>query len=144
MSVSSEIRALAREVLSDGNSHGIDEIKRAVVERGIVLPKSNNTVRAALHFMKKRGELVSITPGVYKLTDQPPSEPSVQLSPTPSVQLSPFTVEELEQIRLRLESTIGELRKFDWISCSNAELETARKTAVLIQQIGTLTKRLRS
>ena len=136
MSASSEIRIVAREILSDGEAHGIDEIKRAVAERGIDLPKSSNMVRASLHFMKKRGELISITPGIYKLVD-------FQQAPVPPVQVLPFTVEELEQFRSRLERTVSSLREFDWIGCSNSELEAARKQAALIQQIGMLTKRLR-
>ena len=72
-------------------------------------------------------------PGVYRL--------AAAMEGDETAPVTPFSLEELAAEKRRLERTIQEIKAFDWLRCSDAELQRAREKATLLRQMADLLRR---
>ncbi|MBO1679067.1 hypothetical protein [Bittarella massiliensis (ex Durand et al. 2017)] len=133
MSMAGEIRRAARQVYADGQAHENAEVRDELARRGFPVPSDSAALRSVLHQMKERGEIELVRPGVYRLTAVTEGDETASSLP--------FSLEELAAQKQRLERTIQEIKAFDWLRCSDAELQRAREKAALLRQMADLLRR---
>lgn len=129
MSKTSEIREIIRQVLSDGAEHSVEDVWAECVRQEVISSKERSIVRGALYYMKQRGEVRALSSGIYRMCSE-------EETPEPeAVQIGALTLEELKAFSCRMEQTCRELKQFNWILCSDAELEQAREKVLLLRRI---------
>lgn len=124
MSKNSEIKNLIIELLDDKKVHTTEEIRIEVYKRNIVNPEEKNdaAIRNALYLLKKEKIIVnSGKKGEYRLQNNFVKNVDEKEKYKHAVNLLLKRVEELE--------------KFDWLNCTNDELEEARRDAMLLRRI---------
>ena len=129
MSKSSEIRTIIRHLLSDGADCSVEDVWNECVKQAVISPKERSIVRAALYYMKQRGEITALPTGKYQAC-RDMKEPG-----TEQLRICALDLAELQEFDRRIEQTCQELRHFNWIMCSDSELEQAREKVFLLRQI---------
>lgn len=133
MSMAGEIRRAARHVYADGQAHENAEVRDELARRGFPVPSDSAALRSVLHQMKGQGEIELVRPGVYRL--------AAAMEGDEAAPVTPFSLEELAAGKRRLERTIQEIKAFDWLRCSDVELQRAREKAALLRQMADLLRR---
>ena len=101
-------------MLQDGKIHTIDEIYNECVEKGMINVEDKGSVRSAIFTLKAENKrFVAVEKGKYKLNDIDEEENTMG--------------DEFEKALESIKKRINELKKFNWVTCSDEELNTARK-----------------
>lgn len=126
MSLVAEITKVIREVLMDGKVHSLSEIKAKIEKQNVKIKKGSSALRSTIYKMKQRGEIVALEPGVYRL-----EQSRIAMLDEQKI----FSVQELQKILPRLKSTMQTLKNFNWMQCSEIELNEAREKAMLLENM---------
>lgn len=119
MSQLSDVRELITELLNDEKTHTAQEIINLAIEKSIIDQENVTAVRNAVYRMNKEKEIVTVEKGVYKKRNIP----------------SDFvSAEKFEESIDNIEKKMNELLKFDWVNCSNEELDIAREQANVLKK----------
>ena len=130
MTVGKQIKAIILKLLSDGNTHSMQEIKDYVLSQNIILDKTSTLIRNILHNLKKEyPNLTNPSRGVYRLLlDE-------------NTQNDHYA--ELNNSIATIEQTLLECQTFNWYSCSDEELKVARtKVKMLLRLANAITSKL--
>ncbi len=111
MTKGAAIRKIIYDVLADGEIHSATEIKNKAIESGIMIDEKSTSLRNAIYHIKREDtNFKTVDRGMYVLTSNT-SEESV------------ICFEEALRI---IEIEITKLRNFNWLTCSEQELNVAR------------------
>lgn len=123
MSKSKEIKKIIMEILKDGEVHTAEEIRMACLERGIIGSEEANIVRGAVFSLKKENEnFVAVEKGRYKLEKEKDLEKCIEK-------------DEFEEVIKYLRKKINMFKNFNWITCTDEELEVSRKQIMLLRDL---------
>lgn len=119
-----DIREVLADLMADQEWHTIEEIEKKCEEKGITLGGKRNSIYGVIHQLKKKGEVETSGTGQYKIcidkmsgTDNKVAELEVEYN---------NEEEELEKSIKKIEAYLERYRKFNWINCSEEELQKAR------------------
>lgn len=120
MKKSAQVKKYILELLSDGKEYTTTEIKEYILSKNIKLEKNSTLIRNVLYNLKRENSSFTNTErGKYKLISKP------------STLQNDYS--ELKNAISIIEKNLKEYKHFNWISCSDLELEIARsKTQMLI------------
>lgn len=120
MKKSAQVRKYILELLSDGKEYTTTEIKEYILSKNVKLEKNSTLIRNVLYNLKHENpSFTNIDRGKYKLISNPPTLQN--------------NYSELKNAISIIEKNLQEYKHFNWISCSDLELEIARsKTQMLI------------
>ena len=117
-----EIRKVIMNVLSDQQWHKLDELQIECEEAGITFEGGRGPVYNVTHQLKKKGKIEGNGMGEYKMHVQSKecceNEDVAGTSKNQETQL-------IESIKT-IETYVMIYKNFDWINCSEAELNEAR------------------
>lgn len=111
-----DVREVIVNAISDKQWHGIDEIQSRCEGEGISLEGDRGPIYNVVHQLKKKGKIEANGMGAYRLREQ-----SIEL-----VESSNKQKNQLEASIENIEMYVDKYKKFDWINCSDEELQDAR------------------
>ncbi len=142
------IQRVILELLQDKEWHTAEAIAEKCREEGIDIGKGKTAVYTAVFRLRKQGLVAPEGDGKYKLLEKSVentaetndgTEASLD-EKTQKIQEKGTNEEVMDSINV-LEKKLGELKKFNWISCSEEELTEARTMA---ERMITLSKEIQS
>ena len=116
-----EVREVIINILSDKQWHGIDEIQSKCEGEGINLEGNRGPIYNVMHQLKKKGKIEENGMGDYRVWNQDIGcieKIKTELTNKQKNQL----IESIENIEIYLVKN----KNFDWINCSDEELQYAR------------------
>ena len=116
-----EVREVIINILSDKQWHGIDEIQSKCEGEGINLEGNRGPIYNVMHQLKKKGKIEANGMGEYRVWNQDIGcieKRKTELTNKQKNQL----IESIENIEIYLVK----YKNFDWINCSDEELQYAR------------------
>lgn len=116
-----EVREVIVNVLSDEQWHGVEEIQSTCEEEGIKLEGDRGPVYNVVHQLKKKGKIEANGMGEYRICNQ-----SVGTVKVGVVEHSNKQKNQLEVSIDNIEMYVDKYKKFNWINCSDEELQDAR------------------
>lgn len=119
-----ELKKIIIESLSDGNWHTTDELQKKSEECGISFESGRGPIYNIMHQLKKDGEVEADGAGQYKLNIWPQIVEEQKNNQGGYYRVKDESMEYIKKI----ETLILKYRKFDWINCSEKELQEARYT----------------
>ena len=130
MSQTQQIKHIITELLSDGKVHTTQEIKEILATNKITFDNSTSRLRNVLYLLKKDNPyLANPCHGTYQL-----------ILPNDNPYQKPLS---LDDAIIKIKDILYECKSFNWYSCTDAELETARtQVKVLLALANTITKEL--
>lgn len=132
MSKSKEIKKVIMDILQDGNIHTAEEIRTVCARKGIIDIKESNVVRGAIFTLKKENEcFVAVDKGKYKLRRINDVEESI-------------VHDEFDKVIKYLEKKVNVFKRFNWITCTDEELEIARKQITVMMNLADDIKKIAS
>lgn len=121
MSKMSVIKELILNILADNQSHSIKEFYAQAQQKGYIQDSNDASIRNAIHhLMKTNTSIHRLEKGVYTMT----SDSSNYMNE-----------EELSQSIHYIFKTLNELNSFNWIECSDTELQHARAAVKQIKEL---------
>lgn len=130
MSKSKEIKKVIMEILKDGNVHTAEEIRTVCIEKGIIGSKEANIVRGAVFSLKKENEyFVAVEKGRYKLEKEKNLEKYIK-------------TDDFEEVIKYLNKKIDVFKNFNWITCTDEELDKSRKQIMLLIDLSNEIKKI--
>ncbi len=130
MTQSKRIKQLILNLLSDYKEHTTMEFKEVLATNGIQLISSSSLLRNVMFNLKKEfPNLENPRRGVYQLKN--------------SEKATENNYSTLDTSVLEIKKAINKYKSFNWYSCSDAELESARtQVKTLLVLANTITKEL--
>ena len=119
------IREVVIRVLSDQKWHTIDEIENMCEAEGMKFDKVRGPIYNVLHQLKKSGVIESDGTGAYRKYGENIVFKAKKGDKARTVKFD----EELNNCIKRIETQLIKLKKFDWINCTETELQEARFSA---------------
>ena len=116
-----EVREVIVNSLSDKQWHGVDEIQSKCEEEGINLEGNRGPIYNVVHQLKKKGKIEANGIGEYRICKQ-----SVEPVKKGRMEFSNKQKNQLEVSIGNIEMYVDKYKKFDWINCSDEELQDAR------------------
>lgn len=116
-----EVREVIINILSDKQWHGIDEIQSKCEEEGIDLEGNRGPIYNVVHQLKKKGKIEANGMGEYRVWNQDTEGSEKRESEHTNKQKNQL-IESIESIEIYLVK----YKNFDWINCSDEELQCAR------------------
>lgn len=117
-----ELKKILLESLSDGNWHTTDELQEKGEEFGISFESGRGPIYNIMHQLKKDGEVEANGVGQYKLNFSHGVKEEQKLNQESYCMLNDELMESIKKI----ETLILKYRKFNWVNCSEKELQEAR------------------
>ena len=121
-----EKRGIVFEVLSDREWHTIDEIQKKCEEKGIFLNGERSAIYNVMHQLKKKGMLETSGTGKYKMSDENIQNDNKKEADQENCHKQE---DKLGKSIKSIEIYLIKYKKFDWITCSEKELQEARANA---------------
>lgn len=120
MSTQQLLKQMIYEIMNDHKTHTSLELQTEAIRRNILVADNSTAIRNAIFNIRKEDPLfTSPQKGEYLLLSSKPEKDAFTLA--------------LETIHLR----ITELQRFNWITCSDFELENARNDISLLKKMRT-------
>lgn len=116
-----KVREVIVNVLSDKQWHGVDEIKNKCEEVGINLKGDKGPIYNVVHQLKKKGKIEANGMGEYKICNQDIEDIDYKVSKSFNAQKNQL-IDNIKGIEIYL----AKYKDFDWINCSDIELQDAR------------------
>ena len=130
MSKCQQVKAIIEELFRDGELHTIEEITLLAIEKKIINNAKDSAVKNALFQMKRDNlNIISVDKGRYKANEKNCVE---------SKNISDMFDKSLEYIL----KEVGELKKFDWVNCTDEELLRAREKIAKLKRAFTEVQKL--
>ena len=118
-----EVRDIILEVLNDKGWHTTDELQKECETKGIVFESGRGPIYNIVHQLKKKGKVETDGNGAYRICDKNPnSEEKKDFNQAYFRERNTDLIENIKSIEKHLEK----YRKFNWINCSEKELQEAR------------------
>lgn len=116
MKKGSQVKKCILVLLSDGKEHTTSEIREYISTQNIYLEKSSTLIRNVLYNLKhENSNIINTDRGVYKLQINKDS-----VEPSDS---------DLNNAIKVIEKNLQEYKHFNWITCSDLQLDVARSKA---------------
>lgn len=130
MTQSKKIKQIILDLLSDYREHTTKEFNDVLATNGIQLEPSSSLLRNVMFNLKKEfPNLENPLRGVYQLKI--------------SEKISENNTSTLDTSILEIKKAISKYKSFNWYSCSDAELDTARtQVKTLLALANTITREL--
>lgn len=130
MTQSKQIKQIILTLLSDNREHTTKEFNDVLATNGIQLDSSSSLLRNVMFNLKKEfSNLENPRRGVYRLKN--------------SEKTTENNTATLDASVLEIKKAISRYKSFNWYSCSDTELETARaQVRTLLALANTITKEL--
>ncbi len=116
------------DLLSDGKEHSTVEIKDYILSRGLKIEESSTLIRNVLFKLKNDDcIIINTSRGMYRLKQDAEESCYVELKRSISV----------------IEQELLQLKKFNWLTCNDVQLNVARtKAQMLINLSSVINKEL--
>ncbi len=121
-----EIREIVFDVLSDREWHTVDEIQKKCEEGGIYLNGEKSVIYNVIHQLKKKRIVETSGTGKYKMSDENIQNDNKKES---DYENCCKQEDKLGKSIKSIEIYLAKYKKFDWITCSEKELQEARANA---------------
>lgn len=118
MKESRELNSIIWELLQDKEWHTAEEIQQLCEHKGIALENGRFPIYNVVHWWKKKKKIISNGKGGYKMINEFNKDIETHT-----------TEDELKESIAKINSKLIEYGKFDWIRCSDTELQQARDIA---------------
>lgn len=116
-----EVREVIIKILSDKQWHVIDEIQSKCEGEGINLAGNRGPIYNVMHQLKKKGKIEANGMGEYRVWNQDTEGAEKRKLEFSNKQKNKL-IESIENIEMYLVK----YKNFDWIHCSDEELQYAR------------------
>ena len=116
-----EVREVIVNTLSDKQWQGVDEIRSKCEEEGINLARDKGPIYNVVHQLKKKGKIEANGMGEYKVCNQDTETIENEERKSSNNQKNQL-INSIEGIEIYL----AKYKDFDWINCSDIELQDAR------------------
>lgn len=133
MSKSGSIKSLIMELLNDGKTHTVDEIRSEAYKQNLAEEGEKDValINSAIFLLRKKNLITCESRGNYRLqTSEEKSAAENTAKPASGKKRAKYS-EEANSLLQRAE----ELKNFDWLNCTSNELEKARKDAALLKDL---------
>lgn len=117
-----KVREVIANVLSDKQWHGVDEIQSECEEEGINLQGDKGPIYNVVHQLKKKGKIEANGMGEYKICNQDTENIQSEENKSFNNRKSQL-IDNIKSIEIYL----AKYKDFDWINCSDIELQDARR-----------------
>ncbi len=139
------IQRVILDLLQDKEWHTAEAIAEKCREEGIDVGKGKTAVYTAVFRLRKQGLIALEGDGRYRLLEKSventaETNDGTEASLDEKIQEKGTNEEVMDSINV-LEKKLGELKKFNWVSCSAEELTEARTMA---ERMITLSKEIQS
>lgn len=116
-----EVREVIVNALSDKQWHGVDEIQSKCEGEGINLEGGRGPIYNIVYQLKKKGKIEANGMGEYRIFNQDTEHIEKGEGESTNNQKNQL-IANIESIEIYL----AKYKKFDWINCSDEELQDAR------------------
>lgn len=117
-----KVREVIVNALADKQWHGVDEIQSKCEEEGINLQGDKGPIYNVVHQLKKKGKIEADGMGEYKICNQDTENVQNEEGKSSNSQKSQL-IDNIKSIEIYL----AKYKDFDWINCSDIELQDARR-----------------
>jgi len=124
MSKCRQVKELIEELFKDGDVHTIEEITLLAIERKIIRDAKDSAVKNALFQMKRDNpNFINVDKGKYQARGKDNAG-------------NKNSVEMFEKAVEYLAKEVVDLKKFDWVNCTDEELLEAREKIAKLKKLG--------
>lgn len=130
MSKCQQVKEMIEELFKDGDVHTIEEITLLAIERNIINDAKDSAVKNALFQMKRDNpNIINVDKGRYKASgkDNVRDENNVEM---------------FEKALEYILKEVSDLKKFDWVNCTDEELSRARGKIAKLKKVFVETQKL--
>ena len=124
MSKCRQVKELIEELFKDGDVHTIEEITLLAIESEIIRDAKDSAVKNALFQMKRDNpNIINVDKGKYQArgNDNDRNKNSAEM---------------FEKAVEYLSKEVVDLKKFDWVNCTDEELSRAREKISKLKKLG--------
>lgn len=112
-----EVREVVNSILDDQQWHTIDELQSKCEENGMSFEKGRGPIYNVTHQLKKQGKIETDGGGKYRAYRK---NELVQRN----------SKEYIDSLVKEIEVYLAKYKRFDWVRCSDEELQEARNNAM--------------
>lgn len=124
MSKCRQVKELIEDLFKDGEVHTIEEITLLAIENKIIRDAKDSAIKNALFQMKRNNpNIINVDKGKYRAR-------SKETAPNKN------SAEMFEKALEYLSKEVMELKKFDWVNCTDEELLRAREKIAKLKRFG--------
>ncbi len=124
MSKCRQVKEIIEELFKDGDVHTIEEITLLAIERKIIRDAKDSAVKNALFQMKRDNpHFINVDKGKYQARGKDNTR-------------NKNSVEMFEKAVEYLAKEVVDLKKFDWVNCTDEELLEAREKIAKLKKLG--------
>ncbi|MBQ9141620.1 MAG: hypothetical protein IJX63_07485 [Lachnospiraceae bacterium] len=124
------VKELIEELFKDGDVHTIEEITLLAIESKIIRDAKDSAVKNALFQMKRDNpNIINVDKGKYQARGNDDAR-------------NKNSAERFEKAVEYLLKEVMDLKKFDWVNCTDEELLKAREKIAKLKKIGVEVQKL--
>lgn len=132
MSRNKEIQNIIMNIMEDGELHTMEEFRKACLQKGVISPEKGGVIRGVIFKIKsENNNFITIDRGKYRLRKTDDSNENGNAAE-----------EEFDKMIKYMKQKIDMFKKFNWILCTDKELETARKQITALAELANDIKKI--
>ncbi len=126
-----EIREVIINVVSDQQWHKLEELQSKCEEVGISFEDGRGPIYNITHQLKKKGKIEANGMGAYRICMQ-----NMECDERGEIEIHSNQKKQLLESIENIEIYLAKYKHFNWINCSDEELQDARSNVVRLIELG--------